>query len=218
LQQENTKRIREILAEKYPLPSTALKFDTPFQLLVATILSAQSTDSQVNKVTSDLFDRYSSPEEFASLNRETLEEEIRSIGLFRNKSRFIIEASRRIIEDFSGKVPADFDKLLELPGVGRKTASVVMYAAFSRPAFPVDTHVFRVSNRLGLADSDNRDEVERQLRDKIPEDEWGDMHLRLIYHGRETCKARNPRCEKCSLRKYCDYYSNLKREGDMDEF
>ena len=212
MQEENIKNIREVLANKYPVPDTALNFETPFQLLIATILSAQTTDTQVNKVTSKLFDKYSSPQDFASLNKEKLEDEIHSIGLYRNKSKYIIEASQKIIDDYSGEVPADFDELLTLPGVGRKTASVVTYAAFSLPAFPVDTHVFRVSNRLGLADSDNRDEVEFQLREVIPKDEWGDMHHRLIFHGREVCQARNPRCYECSLRNYCQYFQQKEEE------
>ena len=206
MQEKDIENIRAILKDKYPVPDTALEFESPFQLLVATILSAQSTDTQVNKVTSDLFKKYSSPEEFANLDRNKLEEEIRSIGLFRNKSKYIIRASQKIVQNYSGKVPSNFDELLTLPGVGRKTASVVMYAAFSQPAFPVDTHVFRVSNRLGLADSNNREEVELQLRESIPKDEWGDMHHRLIFHGREVCHARNPRCQKCSLQDYCQYF------------
>ncbi len=214
MKKEDAVEIREILADKYPVPDTALQFESPFQLLVATILSAQSTDKQVNKVTEDLFEKYSAPEDFAGLDQNTLEKEIRSIGLFRNKSEYIIKASQKLIEDFSGEVPADIDKLVTLPGVGRKTASVVIYAAFSRPAFPVDTHVFRVSNRLGLADSDRRKEVETQLKNIIPRDDWGDMHLRLIYHGREVCIARNPRCEKCSLQDYCSYYQENYIEED----
>lgn len=199
--------ISRILKEEYPLPDTALNFETPFQLLIATILSAQTTDVQVNRVTDELFKKYKTPDDYAALNEEDLAEKIRSLGLFRNKSRFIIETSRRILNEYEGEVPCDFEELTTLPGVGRKTASVVMYAGFSLPAFPVDTHVFRVSNRLGLASSSDREEVEFQLRDIFPEEEWGDMHLRLIYHGRDVCSARNPDCEDCQLKEFCQHYA-----------
>ncbi|SDL90714.1 endonuclease III [Halarsenatibacter silvermanii] len=208
LQQEKAKKISGILSEKYPVPETALDYKTPFQLLVATILSAQTTDTQVNKVTSDLFEKYSRPQDFAELEVETLSEEIKSIGLHRSKSEYIIKSSRMIIDIFEGEVPRSFDDLLKLNGVGRKTASVVIYAAFSRPAFPVDTHVFRVSRRLGLADGKNPEKVEEQLKELFPEDDWGDMHHRLIYHGREVCKARSPDCSSCQLQDFCDYFKN----------
>ncbi len=208
MQVRDLEKISEILAENYPVPETELNHNSPFELLVATILSAQTTDKQVNKVTENLFQKYSSPEDFAELEPKVLEEEIKSIGLYRNKARFIIETSRKLISDYQGKVPADFAELLKLSGVGRKTASVVLCSAFNKPAFPVDTHVLRVANRLGLADSSNPDEVEKQLKDLFPREEWGSLHHRLIFHGREVCQARNPACEICDLRFYCRYYQN----------
>jgi len=208
MQVRDLEKISEILAENYPVPETELNHNSPFELLVATILSAQTTDKQVNKVTENLFQKYSSPEDFAELEPKVLEEEIKSIGLYRNKARFIIETSRKLISDYQGKVPADFAELLKLSGVGRKTASVVLCSAFNKPAFPVDTHVLRVANRLGLADSSNPDEVEKQLKDLFPREEWGSLHHRLIFHGREVCQARNPACEICDLRFYCRYYQS----------
>lgn len=200
-----------ILEEKYPKPETELNHNSPFELLVATILSAQTTDIQVNKVTEELFEQYNTPDDFAKLNPEELADKINSIGLYRNKSKYIIESSRIILADFDGQVPRDFSDLLKLPGVGRKTASVVLVGAFSTPAFPVDTHVFRVSNRLGLADSDNVEEVEKQLKELIPEELWADMHHWLIFHGREICKARSPKCNICKLKNYCKFYQ---KKGD----
>ncbi|MGM0420511.1 MAG: endonuclease III [Bacillota bacterium] len=206
VEEETLDNIIEILRDKYPAPETALNYSTPFELLVATILSAQTTDVQVNKLTSKLFEKYNSPADFARLRPDELAQELNSVGLYRNKSKFLIESSQIIIEEFSGQVPADFSALLQLPGVGRKTASVVLASAFSQPAFPVDTHVFRVANRIGLADSDSVDEVEVQLKDLIPRDLWIDMHHWLIFHGREICKARKPQCEACPLSSYCQYY------------
>ena len=203
---EKLDHIIDVLGDKYPAPETELNHNSPFELLVATILSAQTTDVQVNKVTEELFKEYNRPDDFARLSPEELADEIKSIGLYRNKSKFIVESSRIILADFDGQVPRNFTDLLKLPGVGRKTASVVLVGAFSTPAFPVDTHVFRVSNRLGLADSDSVEEVEEQLKDLIPEELWADMHHWLIFHGREVCKARSPKCEVCQLKGYCNYY------------
>lgn len=206
VKEETLDKIIDILQDKYPAPETALNYSTPFELLVATILSAQTTDVQVNKLTSRLFEKYDSPADFAELNPDELAEDLNSVGLYRNKSKFLIESSRILLEEFSGQVPSNFSDLLQLPGVGRKTASVVLASAFSKPAFPVDTHVFRVANRIGLADSDTVDEVEAQLKDLIPQDLWIDMHHWLIFHGREICKARKPQCEVCPLSSYCQYY------------
>ena len=209
MQDRDLEKISELLAEKYPVPETELNHKSPFELLVATILSAQTTDKQVNRVTAGLFQKYSEPEDFAKMEPEGLAEEIKSLGLYRNKARFIIETSRKLISDYQGEVPADFGELLSLKGVGRKTASVVLCSAFDKPAFPVDTHVLRVANRLGLADSSKPEEVESQLKELFPREEWGSLHHRLIFHGREICQARNPACEICMLKSYCLYYQNL---------
>lgn len=194
------------LEKKYPNPVTALYHSSPFELLIATILSAQSTDKQVNKVTRNLFKKYNTPHDFAKLNKKALEKEINSIGLYKNKSKYIIGASNKIISDYAGKVPERREDLIKLPGVGRKTANVVLASAFNKNAIAVDTHVFRVANRLGLVDADNPYQVEKQLMEIIPEEKWAEMHHWLIFHGRETCKARNPECEDCSVSKFCNYY------------
>lgn len=203
---KDLEQIMTILAEKYPEPKTELNFSTPFELLVATILSAQSTDKQVNKVTERLFKKYNKPEDFANLERSELEKEINSIGLYRNKSKYIIETSKILLDKYGGRVPVSRRELTKLPGVGRKTANVLLACAFARNTIPVDTHVFRVANRLGLANSDRVDQVEEELMKAVPEDSWADMHHWLIFHGRKTCKARNPECNRCELKVYCKYY------------
>ncbi|NPV42685.1 MAG: endonuclease III [Firmicutes bacterium] len=202
--ENRVKEILKIFEKLYPDAKTALKYDTHFQLLVATMLAAQSTDKQVNKVTSRLFKKYSGPEDFARLNPEDLEKEIRGCGLYRNKSKNIIEASRVIIDKYKGEVPRNLNDLMSLPGVGRKTANVVLSNAFNMPAFAVDTHVFRVSNRIGLAHGKNVLETEYQLMENIPEELWGKTHHWLIYHGRQVCRARNPKCQKCALIHLCE--------------
>ena len=206
MEEKNINALISIFQRKYPDPVTALSFSTPFQLLVATILSAQTTDKQVNKVTAKLFKKYNGPRDFAQAKREELERVISSIGLFHNKSKYLIETSKKIINDFNGQVPSDREELMTLPGVGRKTANVIMACAFCKNALAVDTHVFRVANRLGLADSKQVLLVEKQLMEVIPEDRWIDMHHWLIYHGRGVCKAKNPLCQRCDLKMHCKYF------------
>jgi len=207
-------KILEKLAAEYPEAKTELNYTTPFELLVATILSAQTTDKQVNKVTAELFKKYNKAEDFASLSPEELAEEIKSIGLYKNKSKFIVETSKIILEKYEGKVPEEREALMKLPGVGRKTANVILSSAFNKAAIAVDTHVFRVANRIGLANSDKVLEVEKQLMERIPEKVWSKLHHWLIFHGRRVCKARNPACEKCVLKEDCLYY---KKRGDSYE-
>jgi len=202
--------ILHILAELYPDPETALEYKDTFQLLIAVILSAQTTDKQVNKITKELFKKFKKPEDIAELTPEELEPHIQGLGLYRNKSKYLVQTCRKLIEEYDGQVPQERKELMKLSGVGRKTANVVMSCAFGNDAIAVDTHVFRVSNRLGLANSDEVNEVEEQLMDVIPQDKWSIAHHWLIFHGRETCKSRSPQCEECELREYCDYYqSNL---------
>lgn len=198
--------IIEIFEKKYPDPETALNYNSEFELLIATILSAQTTDKQVNKVTSNLFSKYNTPEDFATLELEELEKEIQSIGLYRNKSKYIIKTANKLIEDFDGEVPDTRKELIELSGVGRKTANVVLSCAFTKDAFPVDTHVYRLANRIGLVNADKVREVEDGLMDVVPKKYWSKMHHWLIFHGREVCKAQSPLCEKCKIKKFCDYY------------
>lgn len=202
---EKIEKVISVFSKKYPDPETALNYDNVFELLIATILSAQTTDKQVNKVTKNLFKKYCKPVDFAELTPKNLQEDIRSIGLYKNKSKYIINTSQLIIEEFDGEVPSTRKELMTLPGVGRKTANVVLACGFTKDAFPVDTHVFRVSNRIGLADADKTDEVERQLMENIPQKLWSKMHHWLIFHGREVCKARSPQCNNCQVRKFCDW-------------
>ncbi len=191
------------LAGLYPNVASMLKFTTPFELLVATILSAQTTDKQVNSITAHLFQRYNRPEDFAALEPEELEELIQGCGLFRNKSKNIIAASRILVEKYNSQVPDDLETLVTLPGVGRKTANVVLSNAFGQDAIAVDTHVFRVANRLGLADSKTPLETERDLQKSIPRNLWSKAHHWLINHGRHVCSARNPACFHCTLKPWC---------------
>lgn len=201
-----TKRQQEILrrlAALYPNPATALRWSTPFELLVATVLSAQSTDKRVNEVTARLFPRFHTPAQFAALQPEELEREIRDVGLFRTKARHLVELARIIECRHGGEVPRDREALEALPGVGRKTANVVLANAFGVPAIAVDTHVFRVANRLDLARAATPEETERQLMRVIPERDWSDAHHWLIYHGRRVCHARKPDCPDCDLLDLC---------------
>ena len=198
-----TGKILKIMNEMYPDPKTDLHFSSPFELLIATILSAQTTDKQVNKVTERLFSKYSTPEDFANLTAEELEKEIKNCGLFRNKSKSIVETSKIIFRHHGGKVPNRMEELIKLPGVGRKTASVVLANAYNIPAFPVDTHVQRVSARLGLAGGKTPLVTEMELREKIPENLWNKAHHWLIAHGRSYCAARRPQCRECPLLHLC---------------
>ncbi|OUM86079.1 MAG: endonuclease III [Bacillus thermozeamaize] len=200
-----TKKILNILEQTYPDAHCELNYRNPFELLIATILSAQSTDQRVNEVTAELFQKYPTPESFLTLSQEELAAEIRGIGLYRNKSKNILKTCRILVEEYNGQVPSDREALESLPGVGRKTANVVLSNAFGVPAIAVDTHVFRVANRLGLADSDDVRETEEQLMRRIPKTKWSQAHHWLIWHGRRICHARNPQCHRCPLLEVCRY-------------
>lgn len=199
----NLKAALDQLSRLYPNARTELVYANPFQLLIAVILSAQSTDRQVNKITRRLFEKYKTPEDFASLTPEELAKEIKGCGLFRNKSKNIINTCRLLVESFGSRVPDKLLDLEKLPGVGRKTANVVLNIAYGKPAMPVDTHVFRVARRLGFSKGKTPAAVEKDLMARIPSAMWGDVHHWLIYHGRRVCKARNPRCGDCPLNSYC---------------
>lgn len=201
------RKVLDELQKMYPDAHCELNNSSPFELLIATILSAQSTDVRVNIVTEELFKEHNTPETMLKLSQEELQEEIRTIGFFRNKSKHILATSRILIDDYDSKVPESREELMKLPGVGRKTANVVISNAFDQQAIAVDTHVFRVSNRIGLADSENVEETEKDLMEHIPEDEWTRTHHLLIFHGRRTCKARNPQCEICPIKDICFYYN-----------
>ncbi|WP_455795307.1 endonuclease III [Clostridium butyricum] len=201
-----TKKIVEILKETYPDAKCELNYETPLQLLVATVLSAQTTDKKVNEVTKELFKDYPDLDTFLEITNDELEERIKQIGLYRNKSKNLILMFRQIKEKFNGEVPTTMEGITSLAGAGRKTANVVLSNAFGVPSIAVDTHVFRVSNRLGLAESDKVLEVEKQLQKELPKKEWTLMHHLLIFHGRRCCTARNPKCEECPLSHICKYY------------
>lgn len=206
----NTEIILSKLKEAHPNAGCELNYRTPFELLVAVILSAQCTDKRVNAVTEKLFEVYDTPEAFAALTVEELAPYIFSCGFYNNKGANIISASRAIVERFGGVVPRTLEELTSLAGVGRKTASVVMSVAYGVPAMPVDTHVFRVSRRLGLSDGSTVEAVERDLRASFPEDEWNALHHTLIFEGRYVCKAQKPDCAHCALTEECRYYKEKK--------
>ena len=208
LSKDKIQKVLEILEKEYGGTGTALNFKTPFQLLVATMMAAQSTDKQVNKITEHLFKEYPDAQAFARLTPEELEEKIKKVGLFRSKARNIVATARKILSDYGGEVPRTRQELMKLPGVGRKTANVVISVAFDQDAIAVDTHVFRVANRIGLANAKTPRETEEQLMANIPREKWSAAHHWLIWHGRKVCKAQNPRCDVCPLTPYCEYYHN----------
>ena len=197
---ETISRLRSL----YPEARTELNWQTPLELLVATILSAQCTDVRVNQVTEDLFRRYRSARDYAGVDQETLEEQIRSTGFYRNKAKSIQGMARGLLENHGGEVPRTLDELVKLPGVGRKTANVVLGDAFGAPeGVVVDTHVKRLSARLGLTEQKDPEKVERDLMQVVPKEEWAAFSHLLIFHGRNVCKARKPDCPACSLNDIC---------------
>ncbi|GAA0480858.1 endonuclease III [Salinibacillus aidingensis] len=192
------------MGEMFPEAKCELTHSNPFELLIAVVLSAQCTDALVNKVTKDLFQKYKTPEDYLAVSLEELQNDIKRIGLYRNKSKNIRKLCEILVEQYDGQVPDEHEKLVNLPGVGRKTANVVVSVAFNKPAIAVDTHVERVSKRLGFCRwKDSVLEVEKTLMRKIPEDEWGDTHHRMIFFGRYHCKAQSPQCEICPLLEVC---------------
>jgi len=198
-------KIRKLLRERYPEVNTPLSYDTPFQLMVATILSAQCTDQQVNRVTGKLFNHLKTPADFAEAPLKTIEALIRPTGFFHNKAKNIKNCSRALLQHHDGHVPQTLEDLVKLPGVGRKTANVVLGAVFNTPGIVVDTHVGRISQRLGLAANKDPVKIEFDLMKIIPKREWSDFSLRLIFFGREICKARKPKCPGCPLNKLCPW-------------
>lgn len=191
------------LKEKYPVAKSALNFKTPLDLLIATILSAQCTDVRVNKVTEKLFQKYKTAEDYAYANEEEFMNEIKSINFYQNKGKLIISAAKKIVENFNGEIPSSLEKLTILPGVGRKTANLVLTNCFNIPAVIVDTHVRRISNLLKLTEKDNPDEIEKDLMEILPEKEWSDFSHRIMYLGREVCTARKPLCSACMIKELC---------------
>ena len=197
-------KVFELLEKEYPDAKIALDFSNPLELLVATILSAQCTDKRVNKVTKDLFRKYTKPEDYADADLSELEQDVRPTGFFRNKAKNIQKASQLIVEKHQGRVPQTMEELVELPGVARKTANIVLYGGFGKiSGVAVDTHVRRLSKRLGFTENDNPDKIERDLMNLIAKDKWMRLADLLIFHGRNICFARKPKCGECVLSDYC---------------
>jgi len=201
--------IVKALSKDIPDSKIALKFSTPFELLIATILSAQCTDVRVNEVTKSLFKKYRSPKDYAEAGSKELEEDIRSTGFYRNKAKSIQGCCQELVDRFGGKVPKTLEALVTLPGVGRKTANVLLGNAFGIPGIVVDTHVHRVSRRIGLTENDEPVKIEFDLMEILPKEEWTHFSNLLVWHGRRTCVARKPLCETCAIRKWCDYGTKI---------
>ena len=200
------RRVLRKLKKLYPDARCALHHHNSFELLIATILSAQCTDKRVNMITPDLFKQAPNPKKLLALGRKGLEKAIASCGLYQSKAKNILATCEQLLREHGGKVPRTLEELTQLPGVGRKTANVVLANAFGVPALAVDTHVFRVSQRLGWARAKTPEQVERQLMGNLPKKDWIDAHHLLIHHGRNLCTARNPRCEECPLSGDCPYF------------
>jgi endonuclease-3 len=199
------KTVLDILEKTYPDATTELVHKNPYELLIATMLSAQTTDKQVNKVTPGLFERFPDAKALAEADISEIESLIKTCGFYKSKARNIKEACRIIVEEYGGRVPQTMEELTDLPGVGRKTANVVLSNAFGVDAIAVDTHVFRVANRLGLAQSGDVRGTEEQLMENIPREKWSRAHHWLIHHGRRICKARRPKCAECPLAEACSF-------------
>jgi endonuclease-3 len=204
-EKRNARVILNRLVKRYPEMGTALHYADPWQLLVATVLSAQTTDENVNGVTPTLFSRWPTPEDLASADPEEVEQVVYSAGFYRQKTKAIIGLSSALTEDFDGEVPRELAAMTTLPGVGRKTASVVLAEAWGLPAIAVDTHVQRVSRRLGLVHSDDATKIEHELKALLPEKTWAGLSMRMIQFGRDVCDARRPRCWECPLDDRCPY-------------
>lgn len=201
-------KIFEILAGENPEPKTELEYSNLFTLLVAVALSAQTTDISVNKVTKALFKIADNPHEMYKLGVDGIKDHIKTVGLYNTKAKNIHELSRILIDEYKGEVPLEFDNLIKLPGVGRKTANVVLNSFLGAHTMPVDTHVFRVSKKLGIANGKNPEIVEKELLENISTKWLKYAHHWLILHGRYVCKARKPQCSECKLQKYCDFFEN----------
>ena len=202
--------VRKTLRSLYPEVKPQLYYRNPFELLVATILSAQCTDAQVNRVTPPLFEEFRSPQDFAQASRQRIEAMIRPTGFFRNKAKSIQNCAAALVEHHDGQVPESLEQLVKLPGVGRKTANVVRGAAFGQPGIVVDTHVGRIARRLALTRNQDPVKVEFDLMRIVPRADWSDFSLRLIFFGRQTCSARKPKCPECPLKSICPYPTKTK--------
>ena len=205
--EKTIKNILDLLEELYPEAQCALEHEDHFQLLVATVLSAQTTDKSVNKVTDKLFREFGDPFLLAMANPEDVAQIIKTLGLYKTKSKNLVALSQVLVKDYNGEVPCSYDDLVLLPGVGRKTANVVLSVAFNQDRIAVDTHVFRVANRIGLASGKTPLDVEEGLMKAIPKNRWSRTHHSLIFHGRSICDARKPQCEICPIQNYCHHFN-----------
>jgi len=209
---EIAKKILDTFEEMYPNAHCELNHRNIFELLVAVILSAQTTDKSVNKVTPQLFNRFKTPKDLVNASLDEIEREIKSLGLYKTKARNLQKMAQILVEDYQGKIPSEEKDLLKLPGVGRKTANVILSVAFNIPAFAVDTHVERVSKRLNIArKKDNVIVVEKKLKNFFPKEHWSKLHHQMIFFGRYHCLARKPKCEECKLTNLCSYYKKNKQ-------
>lgn len=212
VKKENINRILDILEETYPQAECALDHQNVYQLIVAVALSAQTTDKSVNQVTPALFEKYPTPYELAVADPEEVAQYIKRIGMYKTKSKNIVGLAKSLVENFGGQVPDDYGALVSLPGVGRKTANVVLSVGFGHQRIAVDTHVFRVANRIGLVHEKDVLKTELALMDRIPEERWSRTHHSLIFHGRQCCDARKPKCDQCPIVEYCEYVTGQSAE------
>ena len=204
MKKEEVIEIFEILKKEYPDAQCSLNFNSPFEMMIAVMLSAQCTDERVNKVTAEFFPHYHTPQDFADMSLEKIESLIHSCGFYHNKAKNMKLASQKILKDFKGEVPHTMNELMSIPGVGRKSANVVMLEAFNDPqGIAVDTHAKRLSNRIGFSKKSEPEKIEQDLLKLIPKEYWKDANHILIWHGRNICKSQNPQCEKCVLRHLC---------------
>lgn len=211
LRKSKCEAILKILEDTYSGTKTALNYNSPFELLIAVILSAQCTDERVNKITARLFPKFDTPEKMGALSQEEMEEQIRDCGLYHAKAKNILATCHMLVQEFDSKIPDNITTLMKLPGVGKKTANVVASIIYNVPAIAVDTHVFRVSHRLGLAKGADPLATEKELQKIIPMEKWSDAHHWFIWHGRKICKARKPLCTECAVLAECPY-----KEKNMD--
>lgn len=207
------KEIIRLLREAYPDAHCELIHETPFQLLVSTVLSAQTTDVQVNKIMPSLYETLSRPEDWLDLSVTEIQNHIKTIGLYKTKANNLYKLVRELIDRFDGEVPSTMEELITLPGVGRKTANVVLATAYGVPSIAVDTHVFRLANRIGITNEKDVIKTEQALMKTLDKEVWIEAHHLLIFHGRRCCTARNPRCEACNITQYCKYYKDQTRQA-----
>lgn len=214
LKKEQIKEVLDILEDTYPEAECALHHKNVFQLIVAVALSAQTTDKSVNLVTPALFERYPDAQALAEADAEEVSEYIKRIGMYKTKAKNIVGMAQKLVSEYGGQVPEDYDALVSLPGVGRKTANVVLSVGFGYQRIAVDTHVFRVANRIGLVHEKDVLKTELSLMERVPEDRWSRTHHSLIFHGRQCCDARKPKCDECPINTLCEYINGVSKEKE----